>query len=269
MGMIGNTPYNGIVQTGNIQDGAITAAKHADASVTAAKLAATAVTDKLGFNPLDASKQKRGIDMTGRASPTKHQHDWLWYQFAGTITPAQVPVYCADIDAAEKLAAWYVQRLFTEFKNTENDSMYDGLHYRLPAVSANTLSKLVAGASAPSNAGVDYDNPTGDGTTSFQQYPEWLELVVGSNGSTELYTMAFAVGMNSSTPTYPTRLIYQKTRNAADWRTDFPSWTLSNADSEANVYNSAPKCTTRTTSFTTNVTVGGILMYPVTLELNF
>lgn len=269
MGMIGNAPYMGIIQAGNIQDGAVTTSKVADSALTAAKLAASAVTDKLGFTPLNKGTQKRGLDFTGNPTPAKIHHDWLWSQFAGgALTPAQVPTYCATIDDAEKLAIWCVQRIYNELKNTENDSIFDGLHYRLPSASGNVFTKLVSGATAPTNTGTDYDNPYGDGTTSFQQYPEWLEMVVGSNGSTELYTMAFAIGLNSATPTFPTRLIYQKTRNAADWKTDYANWTLSTADSEASVYNSAPKCTVRS-SFTPNVTVAAIMLYPVTIELNF
>lgn len=44
MGMIGNTPYQGIIQSGNLQDGAITASKVADGAVTTSKVADSAVT---------------------------------------------------------------------------------------------------------------------------------------------------------------------------------------------------------------------------------
>lgn len=213
--------------------------------------------------------QKRGLDFTGSAMPNKFHHDFIWYQFAGEIAPSQVPIYCANIDAAEKLAVWYVQRLYTELKNTENDSMYDGLHWRMPTT-ASVFSKIVSGGgSAPPSSTVDYDNAVGDGTTSFQQYAEWFEVIIGSNGSTEIYTMALALGLNSASPLYPTRIIFQRTRNASNWLSDYPSWTLSNADGEAQTMAYAPKCTTRTTSFTATVTNVGIMLYPITMELNF
>jgi hypothetical protein len=61
MGMIGNTPYQGIIQSGNLQDGAVTTSKVADSALTAAKLAAAAVTDKLGYTPVN----KAGDTLTG------------------------------------------------------------------------------------------------------------------------------------------------------------------------------------------------------------
>lgn len=354
MGMIGNTPYLGIIQSGNIQDGAVETDDLKNGAVTPAKTSTGAPTwdangnltssgptqtgtttgaaykingtfdatsmarhgnqsvvagnwsgsgtwglgsggghtikfdqtgganpyDFLGATDLDlqlganrkvshTGTEKRGLDFTGNVMPKKCHHDFIWYQFAGDLSPSQVPIYCANIDAAEKLAVWYVQRMYTEFKNTENDSMYDGLHWRLPTT-AGVFSKIVSGGgSAPPASTVDYDNPIGDGTTSFQQYPEWFEVVIGSNGSTEIYTMALAVGLNSAAPLYPTRIIFQRTRNASDWRTDYPNWTLSNADGEAQTMAYAPKCTTRTTSFTATATAVGIMLYPITLELNF
>ena len=53
MAYIGNAPAAGIVDSGNILNGAIKTEDLADAAVTAAKLAAAAVTDKLGYTPLD------------------------------------------------------------------------------------------------------------------------------------------------------------------------------------------------------------------------
>lgn len=61
MGMIGNTPYQGIIQSGNLQDGAVTTSKVADSALTAAKLAAAAITDKLGYTPVN----KAGDTLTG------------------------------------------------------------------------------------------------------------------------------------------------------------------------------------------------------------
>lgn len=81
MGMIGNTPAAGLIGGGNIQDGsvdtidiansaittakvadgAVTTAKVTDGNITAAKLASTAVTDKLGYTPVN----KAGDTMTG------------------------------------------------------------------------------------------------------------------------------------------------------------------------------------------------------------
>lgn len=61
MGMIGNTPYQGLIGSGNLQDGAVTTSKVADSALTAAKLAAAAITDKLGYTPLN----KAGDTPTG------------------------------------------------------------------------------------------------------------------------------------------------------------------------------------------------------------
>ena len=276
MGMIGNTPYQGIIQSGNIQDGAITTtkvadgavttAKQADANTTAAKLAASAVTDKLGFIPADVANQKRGLDFTGRATPNKHHHDWVWVQSAGAVlAPSQIPIYCPNIDHAESLAGWYLQRLFTELKTTENDSSWDGLHNYLLTY-ANVFSKIVSGGGAAPNLGtVDYDNAAGDNTTSFFT-AEWFEVVIGSNGSTELYTMALAQGLTSTNPSYPTRILYQKTRNASDWRNDYPGANLSVNES---AFANTPKCTTRSTNWTPTSSNPAIFLYPLTLELNF
>lgn len=93
MGMIGNAPVAGTIGTGNIQDGGVETAdikdgavvnaklgsdldaskltagtlpidRVADGAVTAAKLASTAVTDKLGYTPVN----KAGDTLTGKVS---------------------------------------------------------------------------------------------------------------------------------------------------------------------------------------------------------
>jgi hypothetical protein len=210
--------------------------------------------------------EKLGVDFTSSTMPKKFAHDFLWVQSAGAVlAPSQIPIYCANIDDAEKLAAWYLQRLFTELKTTENDSSWDGLHNYLLTY-AGVFSKIVAGGGAAPNLGtVDYDNAVGDNTTSFFT-SEWFEVVIGSNGSTELYTMSLAQGLTSTTATYPTRIVYQKTRNAADWRTDYPSANLSINEV---AFNSAPKCTLRGTTWTPGSSNPAIFLYPITLELNF
>lgn len=363
MGMIGNTLAQGLVSGANILDGTVDTADVKDSAVTAGKLAATAVTDKLGYTPVNKAgdtmtgdltgtgtvntttttgahhkingtfdglqmarhgsqavvagnwtgaggwglgsggghtvkldqvsganaydfagatdidlqlganrkvshtgTEKLGVDFSASAMPKKFAHDYLWVQAAGAVlAPSQIPIYCPNIDHAESLAAWYLQRLFTELKTTENDSSWDGLHNYLLTY-AGVFSKIVAGGGAAPNLGtVDYDNAVGDNTTSFFT-SEWFEVVIGSNGSTELYTMSLAQGLTSTNPSYPTRMVYQKTRNASDWRTDYPGATLSINES---AFSSAPKCTVRGTSWTPGSSNPAIFLYPITLELNF
>lgn len=354
MGMIGNTPYQGIIQTGNIQDGAITGPKISAAAAILEKLGYTPVNkagdtmsgdltgtgtvntgsttgahhkingtfdgtamsrhgtqavlagnwsgaggwglgsggghtikfDQVsGTNPYDfqgasdielqlgsnrkvshTGTEKRGLDFTGNVIPKKCHHDFMWYQFAGTLTPGQVPIYCADIDAAEKLAVWYIQKLYNELKSTENDSVWDGSHNALQTASGVFTKIVSGGGSAPPSGAVDYDNSYGAGSVSiYNPVNEWFEVVIGAN-ATQIFTMSCIQVLNADTPTYPTRLIYQITRNAADWRTDYPSWTIGNASQTNMSY--APKCTARS-QLDATISVVGIMLYPVTLELNF
>jgi hypothetical protein len=67
MGWIGNAPSQGLFNGGQIVDGSIGTVDIADSAVTAQKLAAAAITDKLGYTPVN----KAGDTITGTLSLSK------------------------------------------------------------------------------------------------------------------------------------------------------------------------------------------------------
>lgn len=66
MGMIGNAPYGGTITGGNVADGSIETVDIKDKAVTAAKLGDTAIADKLGYTPANKAGDTFTGNVTGR-----------------------------------------------------------------------------------------------------------------------------------------------------------------------------------------------------------
>ncbi|HTN07616.1 hypothetical protein [Agriterribacter sp.] len=217
--------------------------------------------DRINTTRSAGAEKKLGIDLTGSAFPQKVYHDLLWYQTGtGGITPAQVPWYCENVTKANQLAAYWLQKIINEFKSLENDNHYDQSQNAI-IVNSNILGKIVLGRTALGTGGVDMDN---DPALANLYGTDYFTLIVGSNGTSELYTMEFNIGIVNTTSGFGFRIVYQTSSGAGDGH-------LVQYSSVAAMTATAPQCKTRSSLSASAVTANNpaLMAYPISIELNF
>ncbi|HRP56273.1 hypothetical protein [Agriterribacter sp.] len=215
--------------------------------------------DRIGTTRSAGAGKKLGIDLTGSAFPQKVYHDLLWYQTGtGGITPDQVPWYCENVTKANQLAAYWLQKIINEFKGLENDYHYDQSQNSM-IVNSNILGKIVLGRTALGTGTVDKDN----NQVGSSYGSEYFTLIVGSNGSSELYTMEFNIVIENNS-FYGFRIVYQTNSAASDGH-------LSGYGSIGTMSSAAPQCKTRSSLSAAVVSTGNpaLMAYPISIELNF
>ncbi len=220
--------------------------------------------DRINTTRSAGTDKKLGIDLTASAFPQKVYHDLLWYQTGtGGITPDQVPWYCENAAKADQLAAYWLQKIINEFKSLENDFHWDNSQNSI-IVNSNILGKIVLGRTALSTGAADMDNDPALASTYGSDY---FTLIVGSNGTNELYTMEFNIGIVSNSignVGYGFRIVYQTNSAAGDGH-------LVQYSPVAQMTATAPKCKTRSSLPASAVTLNSpaLMAYPISIELNF
>ncbi len=222
---------------------------------------ASLIWDRINTTSSAGAEKKLGIDLTASAFPQKVYHDLLWYQTStGGITTDQVPWYCENVNKANQLATYWLQKLINEFKSLENDAHWDQSQNSI-IVNSNILGKIVLGRTALGAGVADMDNDPALATLYGTHY---FTLIVGSNGTSELYTMEFNIGIVNTTSGYGFRIVYQTSSGAADGH-------LRQYNSVTAITATAPQCKTRSSLSAPTVSIDNpaLMAYPISIELNF
>src|SRR5690606_27984510 len=128
-------------------------------------------------------------------------------------------------------------------------------------VNSNILGKIVLGRTALGTGGADMDNDPALATTYLTDY---FILIVGSNGTNELYTMEFNIGIINTSSGYGFRIVYQTSSGAGDGH-------LSQYNSVAAITPTPPQCKTRSSLSASTLSSDhpALMAYPISIELNF
>ena len=223
------------------------------------------ITSVTSLDTLPIPYTKSGLDFTVSANPTRVYKDIFWTSSENpkTVLATNVPWLVADLAAADRLAAFWLQKLVTLLKNYFNDAQTDQIIGAWGS-SSGMAAQLASGAfAAPPSAGTNMDVAKG---TPTNYGARWYELIVGADSSGNLFTMGFTVALFSSasldsTWQYPFKIIYQTVTEQASTAHNF------SATSPFTVISGvAPKCTTYATSFTTPTDAYLICAEPVSIE---
>ena len=113
MGMIGNTPYQGIIQTGNMQD----------AAVTAQKLAAAAIAEKLGYTPIAPTNNAQTT--SGTAGAIHMVKEIEQFQFGGSGITDEYLLLCPHTTSTYSDAFQIMGEIFASRGGQSSGNSFD------------------------------------------------------------------------------------------------------------------------------------------------